>query len=378
MMKCGGDEASAVATAPVQLNVGGMHFDTTRETLGVSSYLKVRLAGEVAHDTDPNGRFFVDRDGKLFEQLLQFMRNRVRPSNKILAKYKDALVAECEYFGFDWMLADLRGEISPYDMRLEDQNIRLAEMNACNPRALLNIFTATVTLTPREHLEMPLFMSNTPQPNICSSYAHAHKRLDAFTGGLLDAFQNIPGLVIAGGAVLNALAGVESSDVDVFFTKDHDDSLRSAFAAMQRNHAAKTGPKTSLLVMRSNSAVTVFCASNISEISKNTPVQLITTKYNSADEILANFDVDSCCVAWTSCQFLCSARGLRALSYGVNVADNKRFDGPTYCRRLEKYARRGPRCIHEHVRTATSMYVCLLNCVRLAAIGNMCISAAQS
>ena len=130
MMKCGFDEASAVATAPVQLNVGGMHFDTTRETLGVSSYLKAQLAGEVAHYTDPNGRFFVDRDGKLFEQLLQFMRNRVRPSNKILAKYKDALVAECEYFGFDWMLADLRGEISPYDMRLEDQNIRRAEMNA--------------------------------------------------------------------------------------------------------------------------------------------------------------------------------------------------------------------------------------------------------
>ena len=350
-MKRSADGASSIPIVPVRLNIGGVLFDTTRETLAKSAYWDSLLAAKFGNTTDKDGRLFVDRDGKLFAHLLEFMRSRVRPSNEVLANYKAGLVSECEYFGLAWMLSDLRGEISLYDMPPEDRIIRRAEMDGCSPCVLHNIFSSDFPFIPRAHMGMPLLMSGAPQPIICERYECAYDRLDAFTGGLLEAFKDIPGLVIAGGAVVSALVGVDSSDIDVFFTKNHDSALRSAFAAIQRNQSGKTGSKTCLLVLRSNSAVTVIRASSASAAAKTKPVQLITTKYYSAAEILANFDVDSCCVAWSGSQFVCSARGSRALSHGVNVADNKRFDGPVYCQRLEKYARRGLLLSYMVIRT---------------------------
>ena len=336
IMKRRSDDCCALVAPRVRLNVGGVYYETTRETLSKASYWRAYIEGMIGHATDQDGRLFLDRDGKLFGYLLNFMRSRIRPSNRILSEWKEALIAECEFYGLDWMLSDLQGVISEYDMRLPDRLIRQSEME--NAAATLHdVFLTPPVPTPRTVLQVPLLMDRGPCPLVIGNYACFHERLDTLTGGLLASFKEIPGLVIAGGAVVSALTGGMAGDVDVFFTKSHEQGLKQAFAAIQRGQSERSGPKTRLLVTRSNAAVTVFRATP----EPNTPIQLITNTYTSVHDVLVNFDLDSCCFAWTGDRVVCTSRGLRAITHGVNLADNGRFDGAVYCRRLEKYADRG-------------------------------------
>ena len=60
----------------VLLNVGGMHFQTTRATLlkHESSFFQGLLSGNFSGGDDDAGRFFIDRSGKYFEPLLDYLR----------------------------------------------------------------------------------------------------------------------------------------------------------------------------------------------------------------------------------------------------------------------------------------------------------------
>ena len=59
-------------------------------------------------------------------------------------------------------------------------------------------------------------------------------------------------------------------------------------------------------------------------------------------DILKNFDVDCCCIAYVPSEgkVVTTRRGLRALRYSTNICDSA-FDSSGYCRRLEKYDARG-------------------------------------
>ena len=61
----------------IQLNVGGTFYTTTRHTL--MTYQDSMLANMVSSDIpttkDAQGRIFIDRDGKLFNHILNFLRN---------------------------------------------------------------------------------------------------------------------------------------------------------------------------------------------------------------------------------------------------------------------------------------------------------------
>ena len=63
---------------------------------------------------------------------------------------------------------------------------------------------------------------------------------------------------------------------------------------------------------------------------------------DSTLRLLTGFDVDSCCFAYDldDQRVYSTPRGMRALTYGVNVADTQ-FHSQSYCQRLEKYAARG-------------------------------------
>jgi predicted flavoprotein YhiN len=63
----------------VELNVGGTHYTTTRTTL--SAFPESMLAALVRDNgfdlkKRADGRVFIDRDGKLFKYILQFLRDR--------------------------------------------------------------------------------------------------------------------------------------------------------------------------------------------------------------------------------------------------------------------------------------------------------------
>ena len=85
-MKRHSDDCGALVAPMIRLNIGGVHYETTRETLSKASYWHAYLEGMIGHTTDQDGRLFLDRDGNLFGYLLNFMRSRIRPSNRILSK----------------------------------------------------------------------------------------------------------------------------------------------------------------------------------------------------------------------------------------------------------------------------------------------------
>ena len=168
---------------------------------------------------------------------------------------------------------------------------------------------------------------------------------DSFSGGLVDALMSVPGIVVAGGSVVGALCDIEAGDLDLFCvgaSPRGEDALRAVLAAVQQSQGSRCGAKSRLLVTRSRAAVTIFRACGGGQPdARAPPVQVVTTTYTTVQKLLLQFDVDSCCFAWVPSEdrVVTTARGLRALRYGANIADT-RFDGPGYCRRLEKYADR--------------------------------------
>ena len=74
------DEAKVVdqgfnANKVITLNVGGVKYVTTVQTLtGYESMLKARFSGKYAVKPQQDGSYFIDRDGKLFAFILEYLR----------------------------------------------------------------------------------------------------------------------------------------------------------------------------------------------------------------------------------------------------------------------------------------------------------------
>ena len=152
----------------------------------------------------------------------------------------------------------------------------------------------------------------------------------------------IPGIVIAGGAVLSALVRGSAGDIDIFLTVsqgDAEDVLRQIFTAVQKNNHARSGGKK-LLVTRTARALTMYRARGTDLCAP--PVQVILQVHESVATLLFSFDVDCCSFAFCpgGAGVCTTERGLRALRHSTNVADTAKY-GPSYCRRLEKYSGRG-------------------------------------
>ena len=61
----------------IPLNVGGYHFVTTLSTLtkDKDSMLAAMFSGRHELDTDSEGRYFIDRDGTYFKEILNYLRD---------------------------------------------------------------------------------------------------------------------------------------------------------------------------------------------------------------------------------------------------------------------------------------------------------------
>ena len=160
------------------------------------------------------------------------------------------------------MLCRLQGEISEYDMRVEDRALKEEEGNGAASYKLLDVFKLdTSPMDPRE-LQVPLLPQHGgARPKIVESYCEFVKRFDKLSGGLVRHLGEAKGVVFAGGAVLGALAGTPVGDIDIFLCCTPADApgiTRSVFGAAQTIHKQRCGPHSELLVTRSSHALTFF------------------------------------------------------------------------------------------------------------------------
>ncbi|XP_056139916.1 BTB/POZ domain-containing protein KCTD14 [Lampris incognitus] len=91
---CGKQSSTAVLQSPVvQLNIGGRLFCTSLNTLRKhpDSKLADMFSGQPKLRTDPEGRYFIDRDGKHFGAILEFLRTDRLPTENILEVHREAV-----------------------------------------------------------------------------------------------------------------------------------------------------------------------------------------------------------------------------------------------------------------------------------------------
>jgi hypothetical protein len=82
LIRRSGDFSAASSGEIVCLNVGGQRISTTRQTLTSipDTFFTALLSGRIPSLKDSNGAIFIDRDPKIFNLILSYMRTRLLPS----------------------------------------------------------------------------------------------------------------------------------------------------------------------------------------------------------------------------------------------------------------------------------------------------------
>ena len=86
----------------INLNVGGTKYSTTYDTLvKYSSYFQAMFSGKFSLETDDEGYFFIDRNGRLFEYVLEYSRNDSCQFLELYNGHTQLLFDEFKFYGFD-------------------------------------------------------------------------------------------------------------------------------------------------------------------------------------------------------------------------------------------------------------------------------------
>lgn len=200
----------------VRLNVGGMLFQTTRETLsGGSGFFASLLDFEGEGSKDENGDIFIDRSGELFSVILQSLRTSLRPPQREISLWKFQLLEECKFFVADDVAARISGQTCLMDLSPNCRRIALEEAEG-GARAV-NVFEASLERKDVAQLQLPPLLL-APQvregPVLFGNFYDCKAHLNVQTGGLLLSLEGDPLIskfvVIAGGAAIASLVGCDS------------------------------------------------------------------------------------------------------------------------------------------------------------------------
>ncbi|XP_053131258.1 rab5 GDP/GTP exchange factor [Hemicordylus capensis] len=157
----------------VPLNVGGMHFTTRLSTLRRhdDTMLSAMFSGRHYIPTDAEGRYFIDRDGTFFGDVLNFLRSGdLPPRERVRSVYKEA-----QYYSIGPLLDSLeeiqplKGEkvrqaflgLMPYYKEHLERIVEIAKLRAMQRKARfaklkICVFKEEMPITP---YECPLFNS---------------------------------------------------------------------------------------------------------------------------------------------------------------------------------------------------------------------------
>ncbi|KAJ1411616.1 BTB/POZ protein, partial [Ochromonadaceae sp. CCMP2298] len=90
----------------VKLDVGGVRYTTTLTTLRrfPDSMIGCMFSGRHALSKGEDGYFFIDRDGRHFYHILNFLRAPEGYTDGLEGREKEELRRECEYYGIDQLM----------------------------------------------------------------------------------------------------------------------------------------------------------------------------------------------------------------------------------------------------------------------------------
>tara|TARA_B110001452_G_scaffold265579_1_gene270517 strand:+ start:2846 stop:4624 length:1779 start_codon:yes stop_codon:yes gene_type:complete len=384
----------------LRLNVGGQTFDTTRDTLlssGSAFFMRLLDEGSVVQGAmrDGDGRLFIDRSPEGFRHCLEWMRGNM--DVLLLDKASQLmLLNEALYYDLPRLIqelqpteAELLRRKSFYDPTNLPEEEQAARVKAAAIRealsqgqdgaaaqaeaALISVFTPGRPVEGQPAVNALRYMGDeflTGAPILfgadavasrkvlsemsCVDMAGFRARLNLFAGPLFQGL-DMTNLVIAGGAVLEALTlkdlpgdpetveGIPeatardgSADIDLFVVADDEQQARAAFnrvfAHLKRNLGRTE--HHSLLVLRTSMAVSFYAA------HPNRTIQVILRRYTCAADVIFNFDVDACQLAYDGRRVVATPAAHRAFRTGLNIADPER-SSPAYEKRLAKYSLRG-------------------------------------
>lgn len=150
------------------------------------------------------------------------------------------------------------------------------------------------------------------------------------------------GVLVAGGAVLAALTGLDkkqlwaNSDVDIFLFGFNDQQMRNKIKELWT--ILSTTLKGGSCIKTPHTLSFVFpCKGG----GPSHVIQVICRIFASPREILESFDVPCCCVAFDGAQFVALPRGIEAIATKVNMTGDLTRRAYNFETRLIKYARRG-------------------------------------
>jgi hypothetical protein len=103
--------SSVIDSDIVELNVGGRYFATSRQTLqSQDSMLFAMFSGKYNLKKDNTGRFFIDRDGKYFNHILNYLRDGTTPpfSPKYKPEKYHCLASEAQFYQIQGLIDKLQ------------------------------------------------------------------------------------------------------------------------------------------------------------------------------------------------------------------------------------------------------------------------------
>jgi len=102
----------------IKINIGGVLYQTTKNTLSKdqNSMLASMFSGRHPIQPDENGYHFIDRDGKIFEYIIKFLRDDKINLDDVPKNIIKNIMDEAEYYNMTSLLTFLQKHITPeYD-----------------------------------------------------------------------------------------------------------------------------------------------------------------------------------------------------------------------------------------------------------------------
>jgi len=336
---------------------------------------------------EEDGSYFIDRDGRHFHHVLNFLRHGYVVSLPDADAARAELAAEADFYGLEELSraiqqpqVDILSHLSPVvlTIREEEDKLRRAYSNRQAglfeaTHGLISLFGGSASrvvnsictsppipyeeqaIKDTDHLCLTLrdnsSMSNGQVLATCESITEFKIFFNGHHPNILRRLRHVlsnKNIIIAGGSVLQALSSGENSrtkgwwgdesDVDLFIY-GVDVFRANAIAWQVYDALAVNGEKWG--VCRSSGVINFHKQDDDGCIVQK--VQIILRIYDSPAEVLLGFDVDCCCCAFDGRDVWLTQRCLLALRTGTNIL-NPIHATPTaasYELRLAKYAKRG-------------------------------------